>query len=228
MPYTPILADFDGDGTIEILVTHIGSPGITIVEPNGATSDYTTYNFPGWLDAPPVVDDIDNDGLLEIVVAGENIYNNNHGEVRIWDVNGTTSSARPWSMFRHNVQRTGLLTPSPNLDFTNTVRLFHDQSDPNPTETGYVYLTNAGGETFDWSLSASAAISLNQSTGSGESSVSFTTNTTGLSQGWNEVGTITASATFNGAPIDESPQTATIHVFIGDVAHVYLPLVTRK
>jgi hypothetical protein len=228
MPYTPILADFDGDGTIEILVTHIGSPGIAIVEPNGITSDYTTYTFPGQLDAPPVVADIDNDGLLEIVVAGENYYNNSHGEVRIWDVNGTTSSARPWSMFRHNVQRTGLIPLEPRLEFTDSVYLFHDQSNPNPTETGYVYLTNAGGETFDWSLSASAAINLRQSTGSGEGNVSFTIDTTGLSLGWHEVGIITAAATFGGDPVDGSPQTATVYVFIGDVAHVYLPLVNRQ
>ena len=228
MPYTPILADFDSDGTIEILVTHIGSPGISIVEPNGVTSDYTNYTFPGWLDAPPVVADIDNDGLLEIIVAGENVYNDSHGEVRIWDVNGTTSDALPWAMYRHDMRRTGLAPLLPRLEFTDAIHLFHDQGDPNPTESGYVYLINTGGETFDWSLTASAAINLSRDTGSGESGVSFSINTTGLSQGWNEVGTITASATYDGEPVSGSPQTATVYVFIGDIARVCLPLVNHN
>ena len=35
LQYTPILADFDGDGTIEILATHLNDWGFVVVEPDG-------------------------------------------------------------------------------------------------------------------------------------------------------------------------------------------------
>ncbi|MBN2391084.1 MAG: VCBS repeat-containing protein [Anaerolineae bacterium] len=226
MMYSPVLVDFDGDGATEILITHVAAWGLVTIEPNG-TSDAVSHETVGALYSAPLVDDVDNDGNLETIVAGEDFFNSNKGAIWIWDENGTTSSAQPWPMFHHDAQRTGLITPAPKLDFPDTTRLFHDQSDPSITQTGYVYLANAGGETFDWTLSASVGISLNQLSGSGEGSVSFNVDLTGLPSGWSEMGTITASATFNGKPIMGSPQTATVYVFIGDVAHVYLPIIRK-
>jgi len=228
MMYSPILADSDGDGIVEILITHVAAWGLVVVEPDGTVSDATGHNTLGALYSAALVDDIDNDGHLEIVVAGEDFFNNSKGAIWIWDENGTTTSAQPWPMFHHDVQRTGLISPAPRLDFTDAVRLFHEQDDPASTKTGYVYLANAGGETFDWTLSASDTIALSQSAGSGEGIVAFSVDLTGLSLGWNEAGTITASATFNGEPIQGSPQTANIYVFIGTVERVYLPLIARK
>jgi hypothetical protein len=104
MPYSPVLADLDGDGTVEIVSVHLGSYGLSIVEPDGSASEqrYSAYEN-GGLKASPLVDDVDNDGVLETVVGG----GSDHASIVIWDESGSTSSARPWPTFSHDMLRTG-------------------------------------------------------------------------------------------------------------------------
>lgn len=226
LQYTPILADFDGDGTIEILTTQLNSWGFVVIEPNGTVSDINGHPMRQGLWASPMVDDLDHDGLLEIVAASGDA--NENGEVRIWEKSGAVRSARPWPMFHRDYQRTGLFPPVPRLDFPTLTRLFHDVDDPSTTADGAVNIISVSGQSFDWTLTASdPTIQLSRTSGSGEAHVPFTVNVTQLNQGWNEVGTITAEATYNDEPLPSSPQTATVHVFTGDVVRSYLPLVTR-
>jgi len=104
MAYTPIVADYDGDGNLEILVVQVDAWGITIVETDGSTAGYrhTTYG----LEAPPVVDDLDNDGKVEILIGG----GDSNAVVDIWDEDGQVQSGGPadWPMDRGNILRTGL------------------------------------------------------------------------------------------------------------------------
>jgi len=226
LQYTPILADFDGDGTIEILITQINSWGFVVIESNGEVSDITGHPMRQGLWASPMVDDIDNDGFLEIVAASGDA--NENGEVRIWNKSGPVTSARPWPMFRQNIQRTGLFPSLPQIYFPSLTRLFHDTDDPGVSVNGAVNITSIGGQNFDWTLFASTQmIQLSRTSGSGEARVAFTVHTGQLDRGWNEVGTITVEATHNGDPLPNSPQTTAVHVFVGEVARLYLPLVTR-
>jgi hypothetical protein len=226
LQYTPILADFDGDGTIEILATQLNSWGFVVIEPNGTVSDINGHPMRQGLWASPVVDDLDNDGLLEIVAASGNADEN--GEVRIWKKSGPVTSALPWPMFHRDYQRTGFFPPVPQLEFPTLTRLFHDADAPSTTTGGAVNIINIGGQSFDWTLIVSdPIIQLSRTSGSGEAHVPFTVNVTQLNQGWNEVGTITAEAIYNDEPLPSSPQTATVYVFVGDVIRSYLPLVTR-
>jgi hypothetical protein len=114
MPYTPVMADIDGDGGIEILIVETFAWGITLVDTNGATTGYrqTMYG----LQAPPVVDDIDNDGNVEILVGG----GDTNAVINIWDENGDyDDDLASWPMQRGNLQRTatignvGFLSPPP-------------------------------------------------------------------------------------------------------------------
>ncbi|MDY6878317.1 MAG: VCBS repeat-containing protein [Chloroflexota bacterium] len=122
MPYDPILADIDGDSDIEIIIAHHGAYGITIVESDSpSTSEQRFIADLHGLEASPMVDDVDNDGKLEILAGG----GDTNGIIVIWDENGAGSSARPWPMFRHNVQRTGNVyfgdtTPPQNPSVTSS------------------------------------------------------------------------------------------------------------
>jgi hypothetical protein len=102
-PYVPIIADLDGDGTLEILVVETFAWGITLVNHDGSVAGYRR-TLSG-LQAPPVVDDIDGDGKLEILIgAGDG-----NAVVSIWDEDGAYSSGNlPWPMDRKNIERTGL------------------------------------------------------------------------------------------------------------------------
>lgn len=115
LPYSPILADYDGDGVTEILVVHMAAFGFSVVEPNGITSDRSHYMWGGLL-SPVVVDDVDNDGMLEVIAAGADALNfdMNRGGIQIWDENGSATSWLPWPTFHYDILRTG------NIHFGDT------------------------------------------------------------------------------------------------------------
>jgi hypothetical protein len=150
-PYSPVVADIDGDSHPEILMIMSRSIGVSIVKYNGTMStDYTRIQDHGYdiILAPPLVDDLDNDGLLETVVAGKG--DDNQAAVYIWDETGSASSALPWPMFHHDVLRTGLSIP-PELDFPNELRFMHQQGAGTETSR-YVTLRNLGDGEFDWQI----------------------------------------------------------------------------
>lgn len=228
LQYTPILADFDGDGTVEILVTHINSWGFVVVEPDGTVSDVTGHPMRQGLWESPMVDDIDNDGLLEIVAASGDAYE--RGEIRIWNERGTAASARPWPMFHRDITRAGLYIAHPSLGFPGQVRVFHQQGS-GPSKTARFLIWNRGDGRFDWTLTSSThLIHLLPITGTltKTASVQLTVDTSGLPDGWTTVGQITATATYRGKEIAGSPSVAHVLVYVGDVHYNYLPVVFRS
>lgn len=229
--YTPILADFDGDGTIEILVTHINADGFIVVDPDGTISDSTSYQLNQGLFAAPMVDDVDNDGLLEIVAASGDADKN--GVIRIWQENGPRTSALPWPMFHHDIARTGLFVEPPippELGFPDQISLLH-QVGSGDQATGVLGIWNKGEGEFDWTLDSSTP-EIQPTPTSGTltktANVQVTVNTSALPQGWTTVGAITATATFEGEEIAGSPKVAPVNVYVGDIAHIYLPLALRQ
>ncbi len=104
MPYSPIVADIDGDGALEILIVQSIAWGITVVESDGAVSGYRHTN--NMLHSPPLVDDVDNDGKIEILVGGAGA--NENGAIYIWDEAGSYIPEKmPWPMDRKDILRTG-------------------------------------------------------------------------------------------------------------------------
>jgi hypothetical protein len=224
LPYSPVLVDYDGDSSIEILVVNRWSWGISTVESDANPTSGSAFQTQNTLESSPLVDDVDGDGKLEVVIGGAN-SNGNSGAVYIWDVNGNADDARPWPMFHHNVGRTGRYPMPPRLGFPDKIRLFH-QNGSGDTQTGYAWVHNEGEGKFDWSI-AHAIAGLQTTPSSGPvtdmSPVHLAVTTVGLSTGWYTLGTLTVSGSADGKPVEGSPTTATLYLFVGDVSRAYLP-----
>jgi hypothetical protein len=163
--YSAALADYDGDGQVEIMVALAGSWGITIVEPNGTTNPDQSRETNADLMASPVVDDIDNDGKLETLIGGAD-SSGTRGEITIWDEAGTINDALPWPTLHHDMWRTGnvwgadftpptnpSLSPSGHAASTwsndNTVRInLSGASDDESGVRGYYYAWDASPSTL--------------------------------------------------------------------------------
>ncbi|MGB9872499.1 MAG: FG-GAP repeat domain-containing protein [Anaerolineae bacterium] len=231
MPYSPVLADINGDGTVEILMGRLGDWAITVVNPVQGTYEWTSHQTPGGLVASPVVDDIDGDGLLETVIGGIDYnYGNERGAVYIWDETGPANPPPPWPMFHHDVRRTGRLLLPPRLEFPAEIRVFHQYGSGETAET-VAFLKNRGDGQMDWLITHTISrLTVAPSSGTviTQTPLRLTITTTGLITGWHQLGPLTVTATANGSPVQGSPKVSNLYLFIGDLHHAYLPLVMRR
>ncbi len=229
LPYAPILADYDGDGSTEILAVVRWSWGISTIEANGTLNNDSDLRANYSLYGSPIVSDVDGDGNLEIVIGGANSSGSN-GMVYIWNYGGTTDDAQPWPMFHHDVARTGRYPWPPSLDFPTEIHVLHQDGSGN-SATRSVAIQNGGDGGFDWSISHSIGnLEVIPASGTVEAITvtQFVVDTTGLSLGWHELGPVTVTGTLNGSPVTGSPTVATLWVYVGDVSRVYLPLTLRN
>ncbi len=235
MPVSVVLVDYDGDNNLEILAPTRWSNGLSTVNHNGVNENNTDLQTQAQIYSPALVDDVDGDGSLEIVVGGATSGEAN-GAVYVWDMASTTANSQPWPMFRHDVARTGLFSLPPELPvlgFPESVYLYHQAGSSSTTETTWVSIWNEGAQSFDWTLTPSTTtLQLNPSSGTlTERTVTkLTLDASGLPTDktvWIPIGTIAATATFDGVPISGSPKTANVYVFVGNVSYGYLPFVIR-
>jgi len=229
MPYTPVLADIDSDGTVEILMGRLADWALTVVDPSNGTSEVTTHQTAGGLLASPIVDDMDGDGLLETAIGGVD-YATGKGAIYIWNETGTSDSLLPWPMFHRNVARTGYYPRPPRLVFPAEIRVFH-QYGSGDTEVTYAAIQNAGDGEFEWQMDQGAErveVIPIVGTVASTSQVQLTITTTGLITGWHSLGTLTVTGSINGEEVLGSPAIAHVYLYVGDVSRVYLPLVLRR
>ncbi len=113
-----MVADIDGDGALDIIARSgflfpgTGFERIYAFTPEGRMLDgypLVTPANPGTVTSigfMPVIDDIDNDGLLEIILAGSD------NTVSVWDTKGkVTPRLWDWPRFLHDVSNHGVAGP---------------------------------------------------------------------------------------------------------------------
>lgn len=230
MPYSPVLADYDGDGQVEILVVHEGAWGWSVVSPSG--DNETTYSVWGGLLNSVLVDDLDHDGWLEVIAAGANMatLDSGHGGVQISDLPGLATAACPWPMFHHDARRTGRLIRPSVLQFPAEIRLLH-QYGTGDLVSGFGVVENQGEEPFHWQIThVISNLKTSPTSGSVTTTalIKFEITTTGVLTGWHPLGTVTVTGTAAGQSVQGSPAVATVYLYVGDVTKTYLPMILRK
>lgn len=110
LDYSPILADYNGDGRVEI-IQPMGF-NFAIVGEAGNMVDLLQVDFP--ITNSAAIGDPDRDGQLEIYAGASKLPETDSAWMFRWDFNVPPSVAQPWPMFRHDPLRTGrLLTEGP-------------------------------------------------------------------------------------------------------------------
>lgn len=227
--HSPILADYDGDGTVEIMVTAPTKRQIFVVEPDGTLNPDTSRTIAASLNNTPVVDDIDGDNFLEtIIAAGDSA---GKGAIYIWDEVGSIYSSRPWPMFHHDSARSGLYTTplSPQLAVDTEVRFLHQQGSGEQA-VGYITIENKGIGKFDWEITNLGVPNLQIKPSSGTLSkrknVKLIVDTAGYTLNtWHYLGDLSISATAFGQPVQSSPRTVAVWLYTGDLAQIYFPAI---
>lgn len=126
---SPVLADLDGNGTVELV---IGSPQygvIAIDSRTGRRLDWFPLMTSAAVNAVPLVADLDGDGDVEVVAGTES------GDFHVWDLPGPTTGVR-WSGAYRDPCHTGLLrqsdlpgAPAPMAELVSSFYVY-----PNPAE----------------------------------------------------------------------------------------------
>ncbi|RMF02570.1 MAG: VCBS repeat-containing protein, partial [Chloroflexi bacterium] len=227
-PYSPVVADIDGDGHQEILQVMSNSTGVSVIEHNGVrSSDYSRIQDAYTPVSPPMVADVDNDGLLETVLASQV---GGQAGLYIWDEAGA-AGPQPWPMFHQNNRRDGKFPNPPHLSFPTEIIFMHQFGSGN-MDTRRVWIENTGEHSFDWTISntnANLQLSLTSGTTVTRTEILLTLDASGYSTPdvWYTLNDLVVNATANGEPVQGSPVTATVRAYVGTLQHVYIPLVMK-
>ncbi len=225
-----ILADYDGDGKMEIFVSQNDS--ITVIDGNGAqltTSNNGADGRPGyatggWLVNNPAVGDVNGDGRLDLVAHDSRLY--------VWTLPAAGSQA-DWPQFKRDASRASRFR-TPGFLAAATDRSAVIKNIIDPTRGGAFGIRNGGDEPLNWSLDRSGAASnvtfsrLSGTISPGEStSVQISASgLNGFGSGFHHLGAVVVNTTTqSGAPAGSD--SIELRLLKGNLTELFLPLTRR-
>ncbi len=143
---SPVIADVDGDGQLEIIFSHIWD--VQIYNANGTLQERLNTFFT--IVGTPAVGDADGDGKAEIWIGGGDDREKTQGY--LWRFESTDNlGATPWPMFQRDAQHTSLY-PSPAKLSVGQTELLDIVKVGTASYKTYIQVRNTGGKSLKWTV----------------------------------------------------------------------------
>lgn len=218
---TVILADYTGDGKMEIFVRHAWETNIIDGAGNQLTKKHNSEHKPSYVTLgslwnSPAVGDLDGDGHLELV--------SQNSELTVWRLD-TSSDQADWPMLKQNAARSSALTPDFSLT-PDAIQVVHEKGQTVRYSQQLNISTNQG--TFDWTLRSDnpTVFSFPEKSGTvtGERTIEFLVKVTGdLPAGKRQLGTVIITVSQNGKVYAKEEIPVEVRV-VKNLHRSYLPM----
>lgn len=238
---SPVIADLDGNGSLEVIVAnfwsvHIlnGRDGQALTCQNTSCGSKTALYAWGTVKSTPAVGDLNGDGKPEVLIGGMHVFNGDKGMFYAWTgfegrLGSPTGRQRaysaPWPMFRGDAQHTGVLTEQKIFPSSSSVSAMIT---PNLKRTNQLTFKGPNGSSINWRASLSDPnnlVQLNRTEGTSADVLELVINpTANLAQ--TATGSYTASLTVQSDGLADTNIAITITV-VENVYDVAIPLVAR-
>lgn len=221
-----VLADYDGNGDMEIfftqawVVTIVDGDGTQLTSPNFPGAVKPIYYTDGTLLNTPVVADVDGDDRLELLAQNAKLY--------AWDL-PTAGSEANWQRFKRSASGAGYVPMPPRLASVNSdLSTFYDVDGGRPARVTLT-IVNSGDGIMEWQATTPERVALTTTSGTVtlEESVDVIIDASDLEPGRHELGHIQITATNNGEPVAGSPILVPVEVVVGELSQVFLPTVVH-
>ncbi len=231
---SPIVADLDADGNLEILFSYVAQ--IIAMGANGAlkTDDGLHASAPVYdanyiIVGSPAIGDIDNDGKLELVIGSSSFGDPSHGRIYAWKVGSAVNAQVPWPMFHRDPQHTGRASNPTLAVAPSSIYVMHQSGDAT-AEKVIATIRNTGDGSLNWSAAPPSGITVAPTSGTvtAQAQVTVTISTSGKSLGVHNLGNIVFSGTSGGSAVPGSPASIPVTLnIVQTLSKEHLPLILK-
>ncbi|MBC7228162.1 MAG: VCBS repeat-containing protein [Thermoflexales bacterium] len=225
---SPTIANVDSDESPEVLFSMLWD--IQLYDASGNLQDRLNTYWTIW--GSPAVGDTDGNGLLEIWVGGGRYYNPEYGHLWRFELQTPVTQQMPWPMFHRDPRHTGYYPSPPRLSISPASLYVLHQYGSGEAEKVYLNLRNPGDGAFNWAVSSQpAGVTVTPLSGivfyTSTVPLTVTVSTTGYQTGTHSLGSVVITGTSGGNPVQGSPASVPVTLYVGQVYRTYLPIVLR-